>query len=150
MLDLTKYDAEGGMMRLLILIALMLISTPAFASDCKMGRWEMQLYESTVDFENLNREQAALLWAIRMHEDGASNNTCGVEDGLARMYKDKQFSALMQMRWTVRVIKSRYRGRLNEFAKAYHNGNDKSNKHWAECVKKYMREWERQNPEWLR
>ena len=135
---------------LMLLIALSVAGVAWSDDDGKISSWEIQLMGSVVHYENLTREQAALLFAVRCQEDGAKSNSCGVEAPLAKMYRDRQFSALMQLRWTAWAIKERYDGNLDHFSVSYHNGDDASNRHWTAMVKKYMQQYEKMNPRWLK
>lgn len=148
------------MKRLNILILALILLLPSLAgaeSQGKLAPWELMLIDSVAEFEALTYDQHALLYAIRCHEFGEPGIECGIELPMAKVYKEPMFSELLQLRYTARIIKQRYYGDVYDFGLSFHNSQAKTKlgrweaqRHWASMVRKYIREFEKNNPKVLK
>jgi hypothetical protein len=116
-----------------------IILVPAISHAVMLSERDKLIVKLIVMKHELNSEQTALLIAIRLQENGTPGRECGYEMPIARYYREPTISTYCQMDGLAWTIKQRYNGSIDEFARKYHNGDAKSNKHWASMVKKYYR-----------
>lgn len=91
--------------------------------------WEMQIIDAVADDYGLNREQKALMIAIRRAENGVPPYYFGVANRRCNTYEK-------QARWTANTIRMRYDGDVEKFSKRWCFVNWRV---WMKNVKFFMR-----------
>lgn len=121
-----------------LLLFIMLSTSLVSAEIC-----ERAIISRVANEYNLNKEETALLFAIRKAENGKTPKEFGVLNKQAMRFKDPVKSLECQARWCAGTIKKRYKGDLEAFGARYcpvgaENDPTGLNKNWVKNVKNFM------------